>query len=122
MIFPSRQPKAFHAFLLLFLISGACSRPREDARVFRVIDRIGAENVVASPLRDPDPTDPSLMGIAGKFGMAELGIGENPFGIKMKVRFGPSDVSALAAVPPTTIAFGLKVPPGAALEFDYGIR
>ena len=119
---PPRRPKVFHAILFLALISGGCSRPREEARVFRVIDRIGAKNVIASPLRDPDPKNPSLTEIAGKFGMVELGMGENPFGIKMKVRFGPSDVSALAAVPPTTIAFDLEVPPGAVLEFDYGIR
>lgn len=122
MKFPRRHSRVFHALLLLSLVSGACSRPRKDARVFRVIDSIGAENVVASPLREPDPNNPSLSEIAGKFGMAELGMGENPFGIKMKVRLGPSDVSALAAVPPTTIAFDLEVPAGAVLRFDYGIR
>ncbi len=62
------------------------------------------------------------MEIAGKFGLNELGTGENPFGIKMKLHLGPAEVNALAASPPTTISFRLKVPPGARFEFNYGIR
>ena len=52
--------------------------------------------------------------------MNELGMGENPFGIKMKLHLGPSDMNALAAAPPTTIVFGFKVPPDARLEFNTG--
>ena len=108
---PTLLPALFLLFAALFPV--ACSRAKEDAGVFRVIDRIGAKNVVASPFRAPDPKNSSLAEIAGKFPLQELGIGENPFGIKMKLHLGPSDVNALAAAPPTTIAFGLKVPPAA---------
>lgn len=121
---PLLRPTVLPALLLLFaaFFPIACSRAKEDAGVFRVIDRIGAKNVVASPFRALDPKNPSLAEIAGKFPLQELGIGENPFGIKMKLHLGPSDVNALAAAPPTTIAFGLKVPLDARLEFNYGIR
>jgi len=121
---PPRRPTVLPALLLLLaaFISGACSRAKEDVGVFRVIDRIGAKNVVASPFKTPDPKNSSLMEVSGKFGMNELGTGENPFGIKMKLHLGPSDVNALAAAPPTTIAFGLRVPPDARMEFNYGIR
>ncbi len=110
-----RRPTVFSAILLLFaaLFPSACSRAKDEDGVFRVIDRIGAKNVLASPFRDPDPANPSLAEVAGKFGMNELGIGENPFGIKMKLHLGPSDTNALAAAPPTTIAFDLKIPPDA---------
>ncbi len=108
--------------LLAALFSGACSKPKEEAGIFRIIDRIGAGNVLASPFKAPDSKNPSLMEVAGKFGMNELGTGENPFGIKMKLHLGPSDVNALAAAPPTTIAFDLEVPREARLEFNYGIR
>jgi arylsulfatase A-like enzyme len=108
--------------LLAAFFPGACSRTKDDAGVFRVIDRIGAKNVIASPFRNPDPKNSSVMEIAGKYALQELGTGENPYGIKMKLHLGPSDVNALAAAPPTTIAFGLKVPPDARLEFNYGIR
>jgi arylsulfatase A-like enzyme len=121
---PPRLPTVLPVLILLVaaLLLGSCSRAKEDAGVFRVIDRIGAKNVVASPFRAPDPKNPSLAEIAGKFPLQEIGSGENPFGIKMKLHLGPSDVNALAAAPPTTIAFGLKVPPGARFEFNYGIR
>ncbi len=121
---PLRRPTVLPAVLLLLaaFFPGACSRAKEDVGVFRVIDRIGAKNVVASPFRAPDPKNPSLAEIAGKFPLQELGTGENPFGIKMKLRLGASDVNALAAAPPTTIAFGLKVPPDARFEFKFGIR
>jgi arylsulfatase A-like enzyme len=120
---PPRRPKVPPAFIFLLptFFLCACSRAKDDAGVFRIIDRIGAKNVVASPFRVPDPKNPSLAEISGKFPLQELGTGENPFGIKMKLRLGPSDVNALAAAPPTTIAFGLKVPPDARLEFNYGI-
>jgi arylsulfatase A-like enzyme len=121
---PPQQPTVLPAVLLLLsaLFPGACSRVKDDAGVFRVIDRIGAKNVLASPFRNPDPKNPSLMEIAGKYAIQELGTGENPLGIKMKLHLGPSDVNALAAAPPTTIAFGLKVPPDGRMEFNYGIR
>ncbi len=121
---PLRRPAVLTAGLLLFTIfyPSACSKAKEDSGVFRIIDRIGAKNVVASPFKAPDPKNPSLMEVAGKFGMNELGTGENPFGIKMKLHVGPSDVNALAAAPPTTIAFDLKVPRDARLEISYGIR
>jgi arylsulfatase A-like enzyme len=121
---PPQYPGAFPALFLLLatFFSGACSRTKEEAGTYRVIDRIGAKNVVASPLRNPDPKNASLMEIAGNFGMNELGMGENPYGIKMRMHFGPSDVGALAAVPPTTIALGLKIPPGARFQFGFGIR
>ena len=119
-----RRPTVFSAVLLLFavLFPGACSRAKDDDGIFRVIDRIGAKNVLASPFRALDPANPSLAEVAGKFGMNELGMGENPFGIKMKLQLGPSDMNALAAAPPTTIDFGLKVPPAARLELNFGIR
>jgi arylsulfatase A-like enzyme len=121
---PLRRPTVLMAGLLLFavLYPSACSKAKEDSVVIRIIDRIGAKNVVASPFKAPDPKNDSLMEVAGKFGMNELGTGENPFGIKMKLHVGPSDVNALAAAPPTTIAFDLKVPRDARLELLYGIR
>ncbi len=118
------RSKALPLLLVLMatILSGACSRAKEEAGVFRIIDRIGEKNVVASPFKNPDPKNPSLAEIATKFRLNELGTGENPFGLKMKLHLGPSDVNALAAAPPTTIAFDLKVPPDARMEFNYGIR
>lgn len=119
-----RRPAALLAVCLAFaaFFAGACSRSKDEARVFRIIDRIGAENVIASPFRTRDPKNPSLAEMAGKFGMDEFGTGENPFGIKMKLHFGTSVVGAIAAVPPTTITFGLRIPPDARFAFGYGIR
>lgn len=121
---PPGRPTILFFVLLPFaaFFLDACSRTNDDAGVFRIIDMIGAKNVVASPFRTPDMKNPSVAEIAGKFPLQELGTRENPFGIKMKLRLGPSDVNALAAAPPTTVAFGLKVPPGARFEFNYGIR
>ena len=121
---PLRRSTVIPTVLLLLaaFFPGACSRGKGDAAIFRVIDRIGVKNVVASPFKSPDPRNRSLMEVAGRFGMNELGTGENPFGIKMKLHLGRSDFNALAAAPPTTIAFDLKVPPDARMEFSYGIR
>ncbi len=119
-----RRPAVLSAVLLLLVASfpDACSRAKDDDGIFRIIDRIDEKNVLASPFRTPDPANPSLAEVAGKFGMNELGMGENPLGIKMKLHLGPSDMNALAAAPPTTIAFDAKVPPDARMELSFGIR
>ena len=115
------RPPAFW-LIAICLFAGGCARKPEEPGVIRIIDRVSERHVLASPFRSPDPGNASLAEVAGKFPMRELGTGPNPFGIKMKLHLGPSDVNALAAAPPTTIAVDLRVPQDARFEFNYGIR
>ena len=120
---PSRRLIAyFGPAITIAVFIGACSRPKEEAPVFRFVDALRADGVIASPFQAPDPANPSLAEVASKRDMTELGTGENPFGLKKKLRVGDSSVSALLAVPPTTLALGLKVPAGALLSFGCGLR
>jgi hypothetical protein len=109
--------------LVMLVVTGpGCRSGREDFTLFRIIDRLGPENVVKSPLRKPDPENAILAEVVGQFPLEDLGAGPNPFLIKKKLHVGAADVNALAAIPPTEICFRLKVPSHARLEFNYGIR
>jgi arylsulfatase A-like enzyme len=109
--------------LVMLAATGAgCRSRREDFSLFRIIDHIVEKNVVKSPLRKLDPKNSALAEIARGYILEDLGTGPNPFLIKKKLHVGPTDVNALAAVPPTEFKFDLKVPEKSRLEFSYGIR
>ena len=127
MLFLPQRPKRTAArlsFLLLALIlfAAGCRSRKTDFGIFRVIDHIGLDNIVRSPLRNRDPNNTALAEIADAEVTKDIGTGENPFLIKKKIHIGLSDFNALTAVPPTEIRFRLKVPPGARFEFYPAIR
>jgi arylsulfatase A-like enzyme len=108
-------------FLASLLIIGGCGRPPEERSLIRIIDRIGPDNVLQTPLRTPDPKNPSLAEVSDQKPLVDRGTGENPFLIKKKLDIGPMDINALAAVPPTELEFKATVPQDAVLEFACGI-
>ncbi len=121
---PDRSPRIGVAVILALLASlgAGCRSRKADFEIYRVIDHIGAGNVLQSPLMNRDPANASLAEIAGEEALEDLGTGENPFLIKKKLHVGLFDHNALAAVPPTEIRFRLKVPPGARFEFQPAVR
>jgi len=113
---------------LSFLVLSHCAR-KEEAPLFRFIDHIGKKNIVSSPLSSFHITPPlktaersSLAEIADKFPLLDMGIGENPYLIKKKLRVGPVDFNALAAMPESHFKIEVKIPSDSVLEFGFGIR
>ncbi|MHB8094092.1 MAG: sulfatase [Candidatus Aminicenantales bacterium] len=130
MCFPDKRYRSegtfrFAAGLVLFLasllVTGGCGRPREERSLIRVIDEIGPANILQTPLRSPDPNNPSLVEVSGQKPLEDRGTGANPYLIKKKLDIGPTDINALTAMPPTRLEFKVAVPSEAVLEFACGI-
>ena len=106
------------AMAAMALLASACSRGSAPGHG-QLIDALGEENVVATPLAG---------GGAGPAGLAEipllddLGSGPNPYGLKRRLDLGNVSLTALAAVPPTRLRFRMRPPADAMLSFTYGIR
>ncbi len=85
----------------------------------RLVDVLGEENVVTSPL---------VALASGPAGLAEIPLLDdrssrpNPFGLKRRLELGSVDLAAIAAVPETRLRFRLTPPPSAILAFTYGVR
>ena len=116
-------------FLALILVVLSQCRAREEAPLFRFIDHVGQENVIASPLKSlhnnpsSEPSEnSSLPEIADVFPLEDLGIGQNPYLIKKKLRVGDVDFNALAAMPESHFGIPLRIPGDSVLEFGFGIR
>lgn len=105
-----------------------CSRPRPETLI-RFIDRLEAANIDESPLREADSNPeafrksfPRLAGFRNKFPLLDAGTGPNPYLIKKKIKAGPLEINALFAPPRSRYRYDLRLPAGAVLEFNYGIR
>ncbi len=116
-------------FLALILAVLSQCRAREETPLFRFIDHVSQKNVISSPLKslhDVPSSKPaensSLSEIADVFPLEDLGIGQNPYLVKKKLRVGAVDFNALAAVPQSHFRIPLKIPGDSVLEFGIGIR
>jgi arylsulfatase A-like enzyme len=119
---------------VICLLAGAalvcldCSRPKRETLV-RFVDRLEASNVDQSPLTQAasdaegfKKAFPRVASFSDKFPLQDAGTGPNPYLIKKKIKAGPIEVNALFAPPKSRYAFEVRVPAGAVLEFNYGIR
>lgn len=105
-----------------------CSRPGR-ATLIRFIDRLDRENIDQSPFLEqaanPDAfkkSYPIVSNFADKFPLLDSGTGPNPFLLKKKIKAGPLEINALFAPPRSRYRFDVRVPTGAVLEFNYGLR
>lgn len=117
---------ALSALAALVLVS-ACRKAEAPALV-RLIDVLGRDNVIDSPVMDfaKDPkevgrTNPNLASIVEKYALMDLGSGKNPLLLKKKVAMGPFQENALFAPPRSQFRFSLRIPAQASLEFACGL-
>ena len=111
--------------LALFLLFNSCQKgPERDFKVYRLIDHLKEENILSSPLI---PASPLTDLEARKFyplnfrPLLDLGIGEDPYGIKMKLYLGGVDFNVIFAPPRSEFSYTLSLPQRAVLDFGIGI-
>jgi len=109
---------------LLILGMAACARDSEPgSMLYRCIDHLEAEGVLASPLADVvgKSVDTDEVFPAASSPLVDRGSGENPYGIKRKLKVGGTDRNVLYSPPGTELRFRIPRPAGAVLEFGIGI-
>ncbi len=116
-----KKGKYFFLFLALFL--SVCSRQsRQELKILRLIDNLTEENILLSPLEDAleESLDARISFPVRSQPLNDLGSGENPFGIKRKIRLGGTDRNILFSPPKTEISWRIKPRRPAVLEFGIG--
>jgi arylsulfatase A-like enzyme len=110
--------------LIIGLVFPACKKDSfPEKRLFRFIDRMTMENVAQSPLAKMS----GETGMSNKiyplksYPVADLGTGENPYGIKRKLNIRNADSNILFAPPESRYVFDIVIPAGSVLDFGTGI-
>ena len=110
--------------MIIGLVFPACKKDSfPEKRLFRFIDRMTMENVAQSPLAKMS----GETGMSNKiyplksYPVADLGTGENPYGIKRKLNIRNADSNILFAPPESRYVFDIVIPAGSVLEFGTGI-
>ena len=105
---------------ILFLVG--CSPPKaSDSRLFRFIDQLDKHNISLSPLTLLQQDSPEFEDLfpAESYPLLDWGSGNNPYGIKRKLKLRGREVSTLYCPPESTINF--KIMPQENLSLDFGI-
>lgn len=119
----SEKKLLFFFFLFFFLFSNCAKSPVSQFEVFRFIDQLKKENIADSPLtRFPSETESSDKFFPLKsYPILALGTGDNPFGIKRKIRFEGRELNTIFAPPRSEYSFILDLSEDSVLEFGIGI-
>ncbi len=126
MTFP-RDLTGLLALTVFLCACGSPSPPRPAA--YRFIDHLKDEHIVRTPLRGPaesrhSPDSPEA--VIGRFPepsvpLREIGIPENPLGLKRRLRLGGTERNVLFSPPGSEYAFVIDLDPDQVLEFGVGI-
>ena len=110
-------------FLFLFFLSfvGCSSRTGSEPRLFRFIDNLDKTNVILSPLTQVQRDSPEFEDLfpPESYPLRDLGSGNNPHGIKRKLKLQGREVNALYCPPKTVIRY--RITPRENLSLDFGI-
>ncbi len=105
------------------LAFGACRRaPATDFQVVRLVDRLEAKGVAASPFASGalDAADPANFHERSR-PILDRGALKDPYGLKRKLLLQGTDTNALVAPPGSAYAFDIELPGDAFLEFGTGV-
>jgi len=118
----NRKHCLFLVCLAVFVLaSTGCQKSQTSPfKVYRFIDHLEKENIIASPLKKTETLTDELFPIKSSL-MNDLGTGSNPYQLKRKLRQGSGVVSALFAPPETHYRFETEIPEESILEFSIGI-
>ena len=108
-------------FLLVLFLVGCSPRKGSDSRLFRFIDHLDKPNISLSPLTLVQQGSPEFEDFfpAESYPLLDWGSGNNPYGIKRKLKLRGREVSALYCPPESTISF--KITSRENLSLDFGI-
>jgi arylsulfatase A-like enzyme len=119
------QKKTGYLFLFSFilLLAGCNIGIKSEFRVYRFIDNLKKENVVECPLWDILEKSTEIKGLypAESRPLTDLGSGENPVGLKRKIKLGGTDRNILFCPPNTRLSFTVDRLEESILEFGIGL-
>ena len=109
--------------LLIFLLMGCSLRRVPESRIHRFIDNLDEPNIILSPLTRFQKDASACEGIfpPESYPLLDLGAGNNPYGIKRKLKLRGREVNALYCPPKSLISFRMKAREGLSLDFGIAI-
>lgn len=110
--------------LFLSLVLSVCSKKSsQEPKIYRLIDNLAKENILLSPLLDAqeEPLNSQIPFPVQSRPLIDLGSGENPLGIKRKIKLGGTERNILFSPPKTEIRFRIKPQGNSVLEFGIGM-
>ena len=112
---PSRT-FVFPAISCLILLAFSCTK-KDTYPVYRLIDHLGQENILRSPFQEFaadhekfKERNPGLYDIADESPLLDLGVGENPFLIKKKLKLGLAEINTLLSPSQSHVRVPVKIP------------
>jgi arylsulfatase A-like enzyme len=113
----------FFLFLFILFLAGCHTQTKSEFRFYRFIDHLQTENIVECPLLDhlEKPTEIKGLYPSESRPLSDMGSGQNPFGIKRKIKLGATDRNILFCPPNTRLDFSIDRLEGSVLEFGIGL-
>jgi len=113
-------------FLVLFLpfLFIACpKKPKPENKIYRFIDNLRRENIIISPLSVLEKPSHKLQTPfpSESYPLIDLGSGNNPYGIKRKLKLKGREVNALFCPPRSRLDYKVKLFRNSILDFGIGI-
>lgn len=108
--------------LVLALVAGCQREKRSDFRLYRFIDELRSENILESPfLKGGEPGQMGQLLPLKSSELTDLGSGDNPFGLKKKLKMKGTEVNILFAPAPSVYRYVPTILAGGTIEFGIGI-
>ena len=108
--------------LSFFALASACRKSDWNGfHTIRLMDRLREDNIRQSFFSGLDITERERFVPISSFPLTELGIGQNPYGVKRKIDLGVVEIDMLFAPPRSEYSFDLRLPEGSILAFGTGI-
>ncbi len=117
--------RACAAFLLIFPVcffAGCQKKAVSEKDFYRFIDLLKRENILASPLLGKDSASlKETVYPINSVPIIDLGIGENPLGLKRKHSIGATESNIIFSPPKSEYVFDVVLPKDGVLDFGIGI-
>lgn len=116
------KKKALIFLFPLFFLSNCAKSPLSEFKLYRLIDNLDKENIIHSPLIQisKESGESNRNFPLKSHQILDLGSGDNPFGIKRKLKLGGAEINVLFSPPKSKFTFSLNIPENSVLEFGIG--
>lgn len=118
------QKRIVFVIFLLSLLFFACEKETNlEFKIYRFIDNLTKENMLLSPLLlDLEgASEAHILYPPKSRPLIDLGSGENPLGVKRKIKVGGTERNILFCPPKTQLSYKIKLPANSVVEFGIGI-